>query len=191
MLRWLVPGTVALALVLIAPGALAHAPAVDTTPAPSTTSSTFEDIACIPTCDVDARALGNAPPILLVASGENVTWTSADGGSHTVSSDIPEGHKPTLLVTGTPVGFIGCLSESLNEGDPAWAIFEIREEGLFVFTGDTETVETGDGFEEKEIWYECQEANPTPDGGWLLSYHCGYHPRFQQAFVHVLPTSIG
>ncbi len=160
-----------LALVLVIPPALGHAPATDTDPQPTA----FEDATCVPTCTVHATNTGNPPVVTTVAPGNNVTWESLDGNPHSAHSDIPEEHKPGTLAGGASPAYDGCLQLFFSETHPGTATF-LAHNGMLHVDQD-----------ERDEPVACTEAIALPGDGWLLSYHCSIHPQFQHALVHVLP----
>ncbi len=183
MLRWLAGALTVVTILLLAPGTLAHAPALDTTPQAQT--ATFDEIACIPTCHVDTERTYTTPPVVIVQNGTTVTWESTDGDDHTVTSNPPE-DTVDMIRDGRTIFQPGpCLDLAVNPArGPAEAVFKI-EDGVLQAQNPSEE------FDEEKMdeppWRVCDEASPTIDGGWLLAYHCAIHPQLQHGFLHVLP----
>jgi plastocyanin len=178
---WTTLATLA-ALLALAGLASAHAPAVEATADEPAAAETGPLGACVPTCEVDARRTANAPPVLAVESGATVTWTSADGGQHSATSDEPAEHKPELLLDATaPLRPDACLDVTFQPGGPGQVRFEVRDDGLHAL--ETSAFDAD--------WQRCEEAIALPGGAWALSYHCKFHPRFQQGLLQVLPPGAG
>lgn len=172
-MRWqAIVGGAALAIVLVASSAGAHVGAVDV----ETSNEQTPEAACVPLCEVQTTRLGNAPPVTVVESGETVTWTIAEGSYHTVISDDGGQDKRTTVVQGSGAGVDGCLH--LQVFGPSSAEFRIQDDQL-------QALDLG---EDDPEWQTCEEA-VAMGGGFLLSYHCGIHPRFQNSALLVVPST--
>lgn len=169
-------GGVLLALLFLAPTGAAHVGAVETDPSTTTDEAPLPE--CIPTCETQGTSLGNVPAVTVIESGATVTWTEVEGGTHTATSDVPHEDKPQLLL-GEPTFHDSCLDLTFGSYVDGHAKFRINDGSLEVLHIDDTDAE----------WQPCPEAIGTAQAGFLLSYHCNVHPRFQQAGILVVPPS--
>lgn len=179
-------GIAAAMLLVLAPGAGAHAAEVDvqTDRPASNVASSFEESACIPTCEVAATPFGNAPPVTVVESNATVTWVTQVAFGHSATSDYPVEDKPTLLVQNSPTFDDYCLDVGTRADSPGSARLAIRDGQLAVLSEDQFDEPTSD-----QTWNVCEEAIGLEDGAFALSYHCQNHPRFQNSLLVVVPST--
>jgi hypothetical protein len=163
-----------LAGLLVMPGASAHVGPVDVA-----MDSGDEDAptpACIPTCEVRTSRFGNLAPVTVVADGATVTWTVAEGGYHSATSDDGIEDKRATIVDGDPpIGADACLDVGIF--DTASAQFRIADGHL-----------EAQPLSEEGGWSVCEEATEL-DEGFLLAYHCDVHPRKQNSALLVVPST--
>lgn len=172
-----------LAVLALAPTALGHAGAAETTPTqrplaellnpseePDATPALLPDAAlaaaaprCIPSCDVQGNRRAMVTPVTVVQDGSTVTWspTPVDAEPHTATS----------------AGF--ALDELYDSYTPGAASFELRDDGLYV---RSETTANAD-------WEKATDATVLPDGSALLPYICNLHQTFQRGALLVTPNA--
>lgn len=162
------------ALLVAASGASAHPGALDIEPEPA---AAHEDPLCVPVCEVDSRRQGYVPGIVVVQEGQAVTWTSADGDEHSVTAN-PIEDTPTIVAEGTS-GFYpdACFDVHFQPGGLAEVTFDVREDGLYAL--ETSAFDPD--------WQACEQATPVGEG-WLVNYHCIFHPQLQHGAILVLPA---
>lgn len=159
------------ALVLVAPGANAHLGAVDVEPEPASA----EDPLCVPVCTVDSQRRGYTPGLVVVEDGATVSWTSADGDGHTVTEN-PVQDTPEMIAEGSSDYYPdACFDVHFQPGGLAEVTFDIREDGLYALEASAFDAD----------WQRCEEAIPVA-GGWLVTYHCQFHPQLQHGAILVL-----
>lgn len=117
----------------------------------------FASADCLPSCEIGSTAFAYAPPATVLASGDNLTWTSEDSVSHTATS-------PDF-----------CLNARIDPAEPGRAFFRI-------LGGSLQAAENESG-----PWRTCSEATALGEGGFALTYRCLYHPTFQNGVVVVTP----
>lgn len=168
------------AALLLAPGAGAHLGAVDV----HSSSSGDEPprALCLPVCKTRTTTFGNAPPLTVVESGGNVTWTVTEGRYHSATSDVPTEDKRQLVVEAQGTIRDSCLSLLIWNTGPSNATFQINETQR-----NGSQLEVLQSDEPNASWTPCPEAIPVRDGSFFLSYHCNVHPRFQHAGILVVP----
>lgn len=177
-------GIAAAVLLALAPGASAHAAetAVHSDPPALATQQSFEELACVPTCDVLMTPWANAPPVTVVESGAVVTWTAQVAASHTATSDEPA--DKVQLVQNEPVFADPCLDVTINSEADGQARLAIRDGRLAVLSQDQ--------FDEppsNQTWDVCEEAIGLEDGAFALSYHCNVHKQLQHSVLVVVPPA--
>lgn len=169
----LVPISALAVLVIVSSGGLAHLGAVEVEPTPAEGGG--EDPLCLPVCEVATSRTGNGPPVTVVESGGEVTWTVLEGSYHTATSNEPaQDTDEHLQNQGTDPG---CLDAFVSPR--ATVAFRIDADALEVYHLDAED----------PSWQTCEEAIGLPDGSFLLSYHCNVHPRFQHGAILVVPSA--
>lgn len=180
-------GIAAVMLLVLAPGASGHAAEVDVqTDRPAAhDAGSFEEAACIPTCEVLATPFGNAPPVTVVESNATVTWVTQVAFGHSATSDYPVEDKPGLLVDNQPTFREDvCMDVGTRADSPGSARLAIRDGQLAVLSEDQFDEPPSD-----QTWDVCEEAIGLEDGAFVLSYHCENHPRFQNSLLVVVPST--
>lgn len=177
-------GIAAVMLLALAPGASAHAAetTVHSDPPALATEQSFEELACVPACDVRMTPWANAPPVTVVESGAVVTWTAQVAQTHSATSDEPA--DKLQLVQNQPVFADPCLDVSVNSEADGQARLAIRDGQLAVLSQDQFDEPTED-----QTWDLCEEAIGLEDGAFALSYHCDVHKRLQHSMLVVVPST--
>lgn len=168
----LAPLSLVTALVIVASSGLAHLGAVEAQPAPADGG---EDPLCLPVCEVATSRAGNAPPVTVVESGGEVTWTVLEGSYHTATSNEPTEDTDNHLQNEWTEA--GCLDAFVSPR--ATVAFRVDGGALEVYHLDATD----------PSWRTCEEAIGLPDGSFVLSYHCNVHPRFQHGAILVTPST--
>lgn len=122
----------------------------------TTTVAVATPAQCADPCVVPSAFPGYVPPVVEIASGNRVVWT-------------------TLDVTHVQVDPGNCFVASASRSGPSAAIrFEAADGALFA---------TGPGPDGAPRTLECTRAVPMPEGGFLLPYFCRLHPNMQAAIL--------
>ncbi len=137
---------------------------------PAEDPPSHEEGLCIPSCEIGASAFRFMSPTTIVEANTTVTWTSDDGGFHTVTSTDPDYDTPA---TGS------CLNKGLAPNAPATGTFRLANGTLE--SRSIKIVEDDQG-EEREVvvWTPCPEAVGQADGSFVLHYICTVHPGLQR-----------
>lgn len=111
---------------------------------------------CADPCVVPSSFAGYAPPVVEIAPGNRILWT-------------------TLDVTHVQVDAGNCFVTTASRNSPSAAIrFDVVDGALFA---------TGPGPDGVVRTTECTRAVPLPEGGFLLPYYCRLHPSMQAAIL--------
>lgn len=121
-------------------------------------------LACVPTCEVEGEGLlGFVPPVVVLRSGESVTWRGLDNAGH--------------------INY-----EGLINFDETVSCFVARYAGA-VEDSVTFRLEAGTLVAEQDgVVKPCSFAVPLPAGGAvLLPYQCVLHPTSMKGALVVVP----
>lgn len=115
--------------------------------------------ACLPLCAVEsADGAGFLPPVVVVTSGEAVTWRATDNVGHTATDRADF-----------------CFHVGYTPARPGTARFDIVGDLLVATSPGAGTA-------------ACNAATRTPDGSFVLDYTCLFHPSSMNAKLVVLPV---
>ncbi len=126
-------------------------------------------VTCEGECAVQSHSFASLPPVLVVQSGTNVTWTSLDT-SHVNTEYLPPGD---------PNRSESCFFQPFSPFAPSEPVkFEIRGKTL------THLVATSKDPVSGEVkTYRCEGAESLSDGSQVLTYYCVLHPQMRAAVV--------
>lgn len=116
---------------------------------------------CTDTCEVPSHVAGYVPPVLPIASGAQVVWSSLDTSHVHVETDLAE-PGPCFRV-----------SSSTNR-DAVPVRFDIVGDALVA------TRNPGTPFAVTKV---CADAVQAPAGSFALAYHCDIHPNMRAELV--------